>query len=102
MRYHWELDSGHQISIDNQGAQTVITVLQSSVGQQQHTSSSFTTGTWSVPPEMTLTPTGGLVKIITASGESSVQIQGNSIQLRSSHQSDRQSSCSSTSCRTAR
>jgi zinc-ribbon domain len=94
MRYHWELESGHQISIDNQGAQTVVTVLQSSVGQQQHTSSSFTTGTWSAPPEMTLTPTGGLVKIITASGESIVRIQGNSIQFQSS---DRQSSTSSSS-----
>lgn len=101
MRYHWELESGHQISIDNQGAQTVVTVLQSSVGQQQHTSSSFTTGTWSAPPEMTLTPTGGLVKIITASGESIVRIQGNSIQLQSSHQGDRQSSVSSSSSSTS-
>ncbi len=101
MRYHWELDSGHQISIDNQGAQTVVTVLQSSAGQQQHTSSSFTTGTWSAPPEMTLTPTGGLVKIITASGESLVRIQGNSIQLQSSDRGDRQSSTSSSSSYTS-
>jgi zinc-ribbon domain len=101
MKYHWELDSGHQISIDNQGAQTIVTVWQSSVGQQQHTSSSFTTGTWSAPPEMTLTPTGAIVKIITASGESIVLIQGNSIQLQSSHQGDRRSSTSSSSSSTS-
>ena len=85
MIYHWELATGHQISVDNQGAQTVVTVLQTSARQQQHNSNSFTTGIWIVPPEMTITPTGAILKIVTTSGESIVQIQGNSIQLQSSH-----------------
>jgi hypothetical protein len=85
MRYHWELATGHQISVDNEGAQTVVTSFQTSAGQQQRTSNSFTTGIWIAPPEMTMTPTGGMLKIVTASGESIVQIQGNSIQMQSNN-----------------
>lgn len=97
MIYNWELATGHQISVDNQGAQTVITVLQVSARQQQHSSNSFTTGIWIVPPEMTITPTGGILKIVTSSGESIIQIQGNSIQLKSSHSGTSQSTSTSTS-----
>ena len=97
MIYNWELGTGDQISVDNQGAQTVVTVLQTSARQQQRTSSSFTTGIWIVPPELTMTPTGGILKIATPSGESIVQIQGNNIQLQSSHSGTSQSTSTSTS-----
>jgi zinc-ribbon domain len=95
MIYNWELGSGHQISVDNQGAQTVVTIVHASTGQQQRSSNSFTTGIWIVPPEMSLTPTGGILKITTATGESLLQIQGNSIHMHSSHSGDRQSTSSS-------
>jgi zinc-ribbon domain len=95
MTHNWELGTGHQISVDNQGAQTVVTVLQSSAGPQQRTSNSFTTGIWIVPPEMSLTPTGGILKIATPSGESIIQIQGNSIRLQSSHSGASQSTSTS-------
>ncbi len=97
MTHNWELGTGHQISVDNQGAQTVITVLQASAGQQQRTSTSFTTGFWIAPPELTMTATGGILKIVTPSGESIIQIQGNSIQLQSSHSGASQSTSTSTS-----
>jgi NADH pyrophosphatase NudC (nudix superfamily) len=97
MTSNWELSTGHQISVDNQGAQTVVTVLQTSAGQQQRTSNSFTTGIWIVPPEMIITSTGGILKIATPSGESIIQIQGNHIQLQSSHSDTSQSTSTSTS-----
>jgi hypothetical protein len=92
MIYQWELVTGHQISLDNQGAQTVVTILQTSAGQQQRTSNSFTTGVWIVPPEMSITPTGAMLKVTTSTGESLIQIQGNSIQMQSSHGGEHQSS----------
>jgi zinc-ribbon domain len=100
MIYHWELGTGHQISIDNQGAQTVVTILHTSAGQQQRSTNSFTTGIWIAPPELVVNPTGGLIKITTPSGESAIQIYGNSVQMQSSHSGDRQSTTSTSSSST--
>jgi hypothetical protein len=100
MIYHWELATGHQCSVDNEGAQTVVNILHISAGQQQRISNSFTTGIWLTPPEMTLTPTGGILKITTPSGESVIQIQGNSIHLQSSHSGASQSTTSTSSSST--
>ncbi len=102
MIHHWELGTGHQISVDNQGAQTVVTVLHTSAGQQQRTSNSFTTGIWIVPPEMSITPTGAILKITTPTGESLIQIQGNSIQMQSSHHGEHQSTTSTSSTSSSR
>ena len=100
MIYHWELGTGHQISVDNEGAQTVVTILHTSAGQQQRTSNSFTTGIWLVPPEMSMTPTGGILKVTTPSGASLIQIQGNSINLHSQGASQSTTSTSSSSTST--
>jgi hypothetical protein len=85
MIYHWELVTGQQISVENRGVQTVVTVVASSAGTQQRSSSSMATGTWSAPPTMTLSPTEGILKITTATGDSYVQIRANSIHTYSSH-----------------
>jgi hypothetical protein len=95
MIYNWELATGQQISVDNQGAQTVVTILSSSAGQQQRSSNSFNTGIWIVPPEISITPTGATLKITTPSGESIMQVQGNSIRLQTSHDGEQQSTSSS-------
>jgi NADH pyrophosphatase NudC (nudix superfamily) len=97
MIYQWELGTGHQISVDNQGAQTVVTILHTSAGGQQRTSNSFTTGIWIVPPEMSITPTGAMLKITTPTGESSIQIHGNSTQMQISHSGDRDSTTTTSS-----
>lgn len=97
MLYNWQLATGHQISVDNEGAQTVVTIQNNSAGQQQRSSNSFTTGLWIVPPEMTVTTTGAILKITTASGESSIQIQGNNVQMHSSHIGSSQSTSSTSS-----
>lgn len=97
MIYNWELATGQQICVENQGAQTVVTILSSSAGQQQRSSNSFNTGIWIVPPEISITPTGAALKISTPSGESIVQVHGNSVQMQTSHDGEHQSSSSSTS-----
>jgi zinc-ribbon domain len=102
MIYHWKLETGHQISVDNEGAQTVVTISHTSTGQQQRTSNSFTTGIWIAPPEMTMTPTGGMLKIFTPSGASILQIQGNSIHLQSQSGTSQAATSTSSSSFSAR
>jgi hypothetical protein len=82
MMYNWKLGTGQQVSVDNQGAQTIVTILSTSAGQQQQTINSFNTGIWTVPPEMSLEPTGATLKITTPTGASLIQVQGNKPRLR--------------------
>lgn len=97
MIYNWELATGQQISVDNQGAQTIVTILSASAGQQQRSINSFNTGIWTVPPEMSIDPTGATLKITTATGASIIQVRGNSIQMHSSHGGEHRSSSTNTS-----
>ena len=97
MIYNWELATGQQISVDNQGAQTIVTISFISAGQQQRSINSFNTGIWIVPPEMSMEPTGATLKITTPTGASLIQVRGNSIQMQSSHSGGHQSSTSSSS-----
>jgi hypothetical protein len=97
MIYNWELGTGQQISVDNQGAQTVVTILSTSAGQQQRTSSSFNTGIWIVPPEMSIDPTGATLKITTPTGAALIQVRGNSIQMQTVNSGEHQSNTSTSS-----
>jgi zinc-ribbon domain len=101
MIYNWELETGHQISVDNQGAQTVVTISNTSAGQQQRTINSFNTGIWILPPEMSIDPTGATLKITTPTGASLIQVRGNSIQIQSANSGGHQSSTSTSSTFTA-
>jgi zinc-ribbon domain len=78
---NWKLATGHELSVDNEGAQTVVTIYYLNAGVQQRTCNSFITGIWISPPQLTATPTGALLKIVTPSGESLIEIQGNNMQL---------------------
>ena len=97
MTYNWELETGQQISVDNQGAQTVVTISHTSAGQQQRSINSFNTGIWIVPPELSIDPTGATLKITTPTGASLIQVRGNSIQIQSTHSGEHQSSTSTSS-----
>jgi hypothetical protein len=91
MTYHWKLATGHQLSIDNEGAQTIVAISFDNDGRQQRASNSFTTGIWLSPPEITFDPTGAIVTITTTSGESIVKIDGNNIQLHGDINNDNRS-----------
>jgi hypothetical protein len=97
MTHQWTLSTGHQISVENEGAQTIVTVLYESLGAQQRTNNSFTTGIWISPPEMQITPTGAIVKITTPSGISTIEVNGNSVWMQSSQDGDSHSHASTSS-----
>jgi hypothetical protein len=100
MTYNWKLETGQQISVDNQGAQTVVTISYTSAGQQQRTVNSFNTGIWIVPPEMSIDSTGATLKITTPTGASLIQVRGNSIQIQSADSGEHQSSTSTSTSST--
>jgi zinc-ribbon domain len=97
MMYNWELATGQQISVDNQGAQTVVTISNTSAGQQQRAINSFNTGIWIVPPEMSIDPTGATLKITTPTGVALIQVRGNSIQMQTANSGEHQSNTSTSS-----
>jgi hypothetical protein len=97
MTHQWTLSTGNQLSVDNEGAQTIVTVSYETLGQQQRMNNSFTTGIWISPPEMRLTSTGAIVKITTPSGISTIEFDGNRIQMQSEDSQSNFSSSSSTS-----
>ena len=81
MAYVCELGTGQSVYLENQGAQTVVTLISSGPGQQQQASSSCTTGVWSSPPQVFQTPYGLVLKVISEQGERSLQIQGTSVSI---------------------
>jgi hypothetical protein len=81
MAYVCELGTGQSVYLENQGAQTVVTLISSGPGQQQQASSSFTTGVWTAPPQVFQTPHGMVLKVISEQGERSLQIQGTSVSV---------------------
>ena len=81
MAYQCELGNGQTIFLDNQGDQTIVTIAAKSTGQQQQSSSSFSTGTWISPPEIYQTAGSLIIKIKTDRGESHISIQGNSTNI---------------------
>ncbi len=79
MAYLCELGPGHNIYLENQGPQTIITSIVSSLGQQQQSSISVRTGNWTVLPEIYRMSHGAILKITTAQGGYFIQVQGSSM-----------------------
>jgi hypothetical protein len=81
MAYVCQLGAGQSVYLENQGVQTVVTLISSSPGQQQQASSSFSTGVWSSPPQVFQTPHGMVIKITSQQGEKTLQIRGSSLSV---------------------
>jgi hypothetical protein len=82
MTHHWEL-GGQRIYLNNQGNQTIVTIATLTPGQQQQSTSSFTTGNWLSAPEMVEIPGGAVFKIQSNQGETIIQIQGSNVSVSS-------------------
>ncbi|VXD22829.1 conserved hypothetical protein [Planktothrix serta PCC 8927] len=91
MAYLCELGAGQRVYLENQGVQTLVTLISSSPGQQQQASSSFTTGVWSSPPQVFQTPHGMVLKLTSEQGEKTLQIQGSSVTIISGTPSQKDS-----------
>lgn len=81
MPYVSQLGTGQQVYLDNQGDQTILTLVSSSSGQQQQSSNSLTTGSWTAPPQVYQSATGIIIKIYTETGAQAIQVQGGSMSL---------------------
>lgn len=84
MAYVCELSTGHRVSLDNRGNQTIVTVTLEMSGQQQQTSNSMITGPWTAPPEAYQSDDGAVFKLFTSQGELCIQLQGNSVSMTTS------------------
>lgn len=83
MAYVCEIGGGQRVYLDSQGAQTVVTTASSNLGQQQQSSNSFSTGSWTLPPEIFRNFDGLVVKITAERGEYFIQIQAGSMSVMS-------------------
>lgn len=82
MIYVCEITTNQAVYLDNQGIQTIVTSVNASPGQQQQTTSSFTTGQWTSVPQMFQTAQGVfLLKVNGTAGERFIAIQGNSLSI---------------------
>lgn len=79
MAYVCELGSGHNVYLDNQGEQTLITSMMGTPGQQQQSSNSFETGCWTALPEIYQISQGVVIKLTTTQGEKFIQVQGSNM-----------------------
>ncbi len=75
MIYLANLGANQQLYIENQGSQTLMTLVSSSRGQQQSQSSSFATGSWTAPPTLFRSDGNFLLRIDSAGGQHFVQLQ---------------------------
>lgn len=87
MTYVCDLGTGQKIYLDNQGTQTIVTVVSQSSGQQQQASNGFQSGIWTSPPQVYRTANGVVIEVSTEQGERYIQIQGNSMNVTNSQPS---------------
>lgn len=81
MAYVCEIGTGQRVYLENQGTQTIVTTASTSPGQQQQSSHSFATGSWTVTPESFHTGNGIVLKITSSQGQYFIQLQGSSMRV---------------------
>lgn len=83
MIYLANLGANQQLYLENQGKQTIITLVNSSIGQQQSQITNVQTGSWTTPP--TLFQNGGnfLLRIDSEEGTLFIELQARGINLLS-------------------
>lgn len=80
MAYTANLTVNQQLTIINQGIQTVLSLISHSPRQQQSQTTSFTTGSWQTPPQLYQTGSGFVLQVNSQHhGTHYLLIQANSI-----------------------
>lgn len=77
--YQCQLAEGQQLYLQNQGTQTVITLVNQSATQRQSQRNSIQTGEWRVPPSLFQTRMGMVLVIETEQTQQFIQIQASSL-----------------------
>jgi hypothetical protein len=81
MAIQWDLGNGQSLYLENQNEKTLITLARDSRGQQQQSSSSFTTGSWQTLPQIYRVNGDIRIKITTEIQEYIFAIVNNGITL---------------------
>ncbi len=81
MAYLCEPHPGQQVFVDQQAGQTQLFCRRRQPGTQQQTSSSFTTGPWTQPPEHWRSPQGQFIHIQSTQGHILVQIHPDGLEV---------------------
>jgi NADH pyrophosphatase NudC (nudix superfamily) len=79
MAYSCNLGTGQQVFVDNRGRQTIVTTMGVGPGQQQQSSTGFSTGRWMAPPMLYRTANGFVLQLESETGHHYVQLQGSSM-----------------------
>ncbi|MEM6835565.1 MAG: zinc ribbon domain-containing protein [Cyanobacteria bacterium P01_C01_bin.120] len=83
MAYTCDLGSGQRLYLENIGEQTAVTMAVSRTGQQQQSSSRFTSGSWTQAPEVFQTQQGIVIRLHTTQGTHHAQLQGSQLSVMS-------------------
>lgn len=83
MAYLCNLGNGQQVFVDNQDNQTIVTFTGTLPGQQQQSSSGFSTGKWTALPILYRNAGGFILRIDSDRGPHYVQLQGSSMSAMS-------------------
>ena len=83
MAYQFNLGSGQQLFVQQQGEQTAIALYSGSAGQQQQQQNTVTTGQWQEPPTLFRMGGGFILRLEGSQGKTIVQIQANGLQTLS-------------------
>lgn len=78
--YTTDLGNGQQIYLENQGMQTLLTLMSATPGQQQSQQTGFPTGQWIAPPTLFRSPLGIVVKIDAEQGQVYLKVQASGMQ----------------------
>jgi hypothetical protein len=81
MAYVCKPHPGQQVFVDAQAGQTRLIYQRRQPGHQQEASSSFTTGTWTQPPEHWRSPQGQFIHIQSTQGHILVQIHPDGLEV---------------------
>ncbi|MEB3225672.1 MAG: zinc ribbon domain-containing protein [Synechococcus sp.] len=76
MTYVCQLDAGQGLYLDNQGAQTIVTLIQSSPGQQQQSTNRYLTGPWTTKPTVVKSAELVIITIFSATKTTQIMVQG--------------------------
>lgn len=79
MAYQCNLGNGQQVFVYNQDNQTIVTLSGTLPGQQQQSSSGFSTGKWTALPILYRNAGGFILRIESDRGPHYVQLQGSSM-----------------------
>ena len=80
MSYTYELENGHELVIENDGGETLVSLSSGSESQQQSQATGFDTGKWSKTPTLFQLKEDLVLRLETKDGPQFIRVRGHSIQ----------------------